>query len=48
MSQDPSPMPHYTSRTCLLRDGRPELRLRATWTLTFCHLLGQNDLWHTN
>jgi len=24
-----------------------ELRLRATWTLTFCYLLGQNDLWST-
>jgi hypothetical protein len=24
------------------------LRLRATWTLTFCYLLGQNDLWRTH
>ena len=24
-----------------------ELRLRATWTLTFCYLLRQNDLWST-
>ena len=25
-----------------------ELRLRATWTLSFCYLLGQNDLWRTH
>jgi len=25
-----------------------ELRLRATLTLTFCYLLGQNDRWRTH